>query len=157
MPAAFVLKVFRSATGARISYCGSGRPGNVQKGCSMRNLNDHGREQARMLGTQFRRLSIPVDDVLSIEFCRCWQTAELAFGGTVRFTALPASRAIRVVHNGVPNQPPCCANSWRRRHHRARIPSWYRTATISSTSSTSCWASKGRQQSIHRIVVAVLA
>lgn len=47
---------------------------------TQRNLNDDGREQARGIGAQFRRLNIPVGGVLSSEFCRCWQTAELAFG-----------------------------------------------------------------------------
>jgi broad specificity phosphatase PhoE len=47
---------------------------------TQRNLNDNGREQAREIGAQFRRLNIPVGRVLSSEFCRCWQTAELAFG-----------------------------------------------------------------------------
>jgi broad specificity phosphatase PhoE len=47
---------------------------------TQRNLNDDGREQARDIGAQFRRLDIPVGRVLSSEFCRCWQTAELAFG-----------------------------------------------------------------------------
>ena len=47
---------------------------------TQRNLNDDGREQARDIGAQFGRLGIPVGRVLSSEFCRCWQTAELAFG-----------------------------------------------------------------------------
>jgi broad specificity phosphatase PhoE len=47
---------------------------------TQRNLNDDGREQAREIGAQFRRLELPVGGVLSSEFCRCWQTAELAFG-----------------------------------------------------------------------------
>jgi broad specificity phosphatase PhoE len=47
---------------------------------TQRNLNDDGRAQARDIGVQFRRLEIPVGSVLSSEFCRCWQTAELAFG-----------------------------------------------------------------------------
>jgi phosphohistidine phosphatase SixA len=47
---------------------------------TQRNLNDHGREQARQIGEQFRRLAIPTADILTSEFCRCWQTAELAFG-----------------------------------------------------------------------------
>ncbi len=47
---------------------------------AQRNLNDNGRAQAKELGTQFRRLGIPIADVLSSEFCRCWQTAQLAFG-----------------------------------------------------------------------------
>jgi broad specificity phosphatase PhoE len=47
---------------------------------TQRNLNEHGREQARNIGVQFRRLGIPTAGVLTSEFCRCWQTAELAFG-----------------------------------------------------------------------------
>jgi broad specificity phosphatase PhoE len=47
---------------------------------TQRNLNDHGRDQARSIGAEFRRLRFPVGDILTSEFCRCWQTAELAFG-----------------------------------------------------------------------------
>lgn len=47
---------------------------------TQRNLNDDGRAQARAIGEAFRALAIPVGQVLSSEFCRCWQTAELAFG-----------------------------------------------------------------------------
>jgi phosphohistidine phosphatase SixA len=47
---------------------------------TQRNLNAEGRRQARMIGEQFRRLQIPVGEVITSEFCRCWQTAELAFG-----------------------------------------------------------------------------
>jgi phosphohistidine phosphatase SixA len=47
---------------------------------TQRNLNDNGRNQAGAIGEAFRALAIPVGKVLSSEFCRCWQTAELAFG-----------------------------------------------------------------------------
>lgn len=47
---------------------------------TQRNLIDRGREQARSIGEQFRRLRIPVGKVLSSEFCRCRDTAQLAFG-----------------------------------------------------------------------------
>jgi phosphohistidine phosphatase SixA len=47
---------------------------------TQRNLNDKGRAEAREIGRQFRRLGVPVGVVLSSEYCRCWQTAELAFG-----------------------------------------------------------------------------
>jgi len=46
---------------------------------TQRNLNDKGRVEAEQIGNQFRRLRIPVGDVLSSEFCRCRETAELAF------------------------------------------------------------------------------
>ncbi len=47
---------------------------------TQRNLNDDGRTDAREIGAQFRRLAIPVGKVLSSRFCRCIETAELAFG-----------------------------------------------------------------------------
>jgi phosphohistidine phosphatase SixA len=47
---------------------------------TQRNLNDHGRNEARSIGAEFSRLRIPVGEILTSEYCRCWQTAELAFG-----------------------------------------------------------------------------
>ena len=48
--------------------------------CStQRNLNEAGREQAREIGRGFRALEIPLGDVLSSEYCRTRETAELAF------------------------------------------------------------------------------
>lgn len=47
---------------------------------TQRNLNDNGREQAKLIGVQFRKLKIPVGEVLASEFCRCMETADLAFG-----------------------------------------------------------------------------
>lgn len=55
---------------------------------TQRNLNDNGRAQARAIGAQFRRLAIPVGAVLSSELCRCWETAELAFGRYMRTSDL---------------------------------------------------------------------
>lgn len=50
---------------------------------TQRNLNEKGRNEAREIGAQFRRLSIPVGTVRSSEFCRCRETAELAFSRAV--------------------------------------------------------------------------
>jgi broad specificity phosphatase PhoE len=47
---------------------------------TQRNLNDAGRAEAVEIGRQFRRLGVAVGAVLSSEFCRCKETAELAFG-----------------------------------------------------------------------------
>ena len=47
---------------------------------TQRNLNDAGRAQSRDIGSQFRRLRISLGEVLSSEFCRCRETAQLAFG-----------------------------------------------------------------------------
>jgi phosphohistidine phosphatase SixA len=47
---------------------------------TQRNLNDNGRQEAELIGSAFRRLSIPVAEVRTSEFCRCRDTARLAFG-----------------------------------------------------------------------------
>ncbi|GEM_PF-454694 len=49
--------------------------------CStQRTLSKGGWAEARALGQAFDRLEIPVGDVVSSEYCRAWQTADLAFG-----------------------------------------------------------------------------
>ncbi len=49
--------------------------------CSkQRNLNSIGRYQAFQVGEGFRNLGIPVGDVLSSPYCRCVDTARIAFG-----------------------------------------------------------------------------
>jgi phosphohistidine phosphatase SixA len=63
-------------------------PVDLQRCETQRNLDDHGRAQARDVGEQLRRLGIPVGDVLVSEFCRCWQTAELAVGRYRKLHAL---------------------------------------------------------------------
>ncbi|MGH7353734.1 MAG: histidine phosphatase family protein [Candidatus Rokuibacteriota bacterium] len=47
---------------------------------TQRNLVDKGREDARRLGRTFTARSIPVTRVLSSAWCRCLETARLAFG-----------------------------------------------------------------------------
>lgn len=46
---------------------------------TQRNLSAAGRDQARRLGEAFRRERVPVAQVLSSEWCRCRDTATLAF------------------------------------------------------------------------------
>jgi broad specificity phosphatase PhoE len=56
-------------------------PGMRLEDCSsQRNLTDQGRRDARRLGAAFRARAIPVDRVLSSPWCRCLETARLAFG-----------------------------------------------------------------------------
>jgi phosphohistidine phosphatase SixA len=50
---------------------------------TQRNLNEDGRREALQIGAAFQRLGIPVGEVKSSQFCRCKDTAQLAFG---RFT-----------------------------------------------------------------------
>lgn len=47
---------------------------------TQRNLNDTGRRDARRIGAAFRTRAIPVTGVLSSRWCRCLETARLAFG-----------------------------------------------------------------------------
>lgn len=56
-------------------------PGFVLANCrTQRNLSAQGRADARRIGEAFRRREIPVADVLSSRWCRCLDTARLAFG-----------------------------------------------------------------------------
>lgn len=55
-------------------------PGFRIDDCStQRNLSDAGRAEARRLGAEFARRGIVFDDVLSSRWCRCLETARLAF------------------------------------------------------------------------------
>lgn len=69
---------------------GTGDPPEFRLGdCStQRNLSSKGREQARQLGTRFKANHIAIERVLSSEWCRCLDTARLAFGDRVE--RLPA-------------------------------------------------------------------
>ena len=60
---------------------GSGDPKNFNlNDCStQRNLNYQGREQAEYIGEFFRKNRIKIDRVLSSEWCRCKETAKIAF------------------------------------------------------------------------------
>ena len=56
-------------------------PGFRLDQCStQRKLSEAGREQARRVGAAFTRESVPIDEVRSSAWCRCTETAELAFG-----------------------------------------------------------------------------
>jgi broad specificity phosphatase PhoE len=47
---------------------------------TQRNLSEAGREEARRLGAAFAARGVPVGRVLSSRWCRCLETARLAFG-----------------------------------------------------------------------------
>ena len=55
--------------GARLADC-----------ASQRGLSEKGRAQSRKIGEAFRAREIPVGRVLSSPWCRCMETAQLAFG-----------------------------------------------------------------------------
>jgi phosphohistidine phosphatase SixA len=53
----------------------------VMGDCStQRTLSEAGWRQARAIGKAFAQFQIPVGEVYSSEYCRAWQTADLAFG-----------------------------------------------------------------------------
>jgi phosphohistidine phosphatase SixA len=60
---------------------GGGDPDNFDlNDCStQRNLSETGREQAKKIGKFFYKNLIPIDKVISSEWCRCKETAEIAF------------------------------------------------------------------------------
>ena len=60
---------------------GGGDPDNFEiNDCkTQRNLSDTGREQANKIGNFFRRNNIPINKVYSSEWCRCKETALIAF------------------------------------------------------------------------------
>lgn len=72
--------------------------------CStQRNLTEQGREQSKLIGEAFAALTIPVGDVLTSEYCRCFDTGQIAFGRATRVRSLssympvpPVEKQLRV-------------------------------------------------------------
>ena len=60
---------------------GGGDPKNFDiNNCNtQRNLSDEGRNQAKNIGNFFKENDVPIFKVFSSEWCRCKETAELAF------------------------------------------------------------------------------
>jgi broad specificity phosphatase PhoE len=64
-------------------------PGFRLDDCStQRNLTDDGRRDAQRVGAEFRARGVVVESVLSSPWCRCVETANLAFGKAETSTAL---------------------------------------------------------------------
>jgi broad specificity phosphatase PhoE len=64
-------------------------PGIKLEECStQRNLSDEGRAQARRMGERLRERKVPIGEVLSSPWCRCVETARLAFGRAKTWAAL---------------------------------------------------------------------
>ncbi len=69
---------------------GIGDPPGFRLGdcASQRNLSDEGRAQARRGGERLRARAVRIDAVLSSRWCRCLETARLAFGEAAPWPAL---------------------------------------------------------------------
>jgi broad specificity phosphatase PhoE len=64
-------------------------PGFRLEDCAtQRNLSEQGQAEARRIGAAFRARGIPVGPVLSSPWCRCLETARLAFGRAEIFAPL---------------------------------------------------------------------
>lgn len=68
-----------------ITTAGVGDPPDMRlEDCTtQRNLSEDGRDQARRIGEGFRQFRVPVEQVLSSQWCRCIETAALAFGFSI--------------------------------------------------------------------------
>jgi phosphohistidine phosphatase SixA len=62
-------------------------PDREKRDCDDARLSTTGQEQARTVGAALRALQIPIGTVLSSEYCRARQTAELVAVGPVTVTA----------------------------------------------------------------------
>ena len=68
---------------------GGDPPGFKIDDCNtQRNLNGKGINQSKKMGKLFKINKIPIDQVLSSQWCRCIDTAKYAFGNYKEFTAL---------------------------------------------------------------------
>jgi len=80
---------------------GNGDPQNFTiKDCfSQRNLNKTGIEQSKKIGLIFKKNKIIIDKVLSSEWCRCKDTAKLAFENYETFNALNSFYDVKFIDN----------------------------------------------------------
>ena len=61
---------------------------NLQDCKTQRNLSKEGIDQSKRIGEIFKKKNIPIDQVLSSEWCRCKDTAHFAFQNFKTFSAL---------------------------------------------------------------------
>ena len=55
---------------------------------TQRNLSKAGINQSKKIGKLFKQNKVPIDQILSSQWCRCKDTAKYAFGNFKEFTAL---------------------------------------------------------------------
>ncbi len=73
----YVILIRHAATDWRES---DSNPANLDLCANQRNLSAQGREQAALIGEGFRALHIPLGKIETSEYCRCIDTARIAFG-----------------------------------------------------------------------------
>ena len=74
----------------------AGDPANFKLGdcTTQRNLSDAGREQSRRVGERLKREHVPIAQVFTSPWCRCRETAMLAFGKAEDWEALSSTFAM---------------------------------------------------------------
>ena len=68
----FIRHAFAPGTGDPINF-------NINDCSTQRNINQEGKKQAKLIGLFFKKNEIPIDKVISSEWCRCKETASIAF------------------------------------------------------------------------------
>ena len=61
---------------------------NLDDCATQRNLSDAGREEARRIGERLKREGVPIAQVYTSPWCRCRETAKIAFGRGEEWTPL---------------------------------------------------------------------
>lgn len=87
---------------------------NLENCDKQRNLSNRGRQQAKNIGYSFQQLAIPVGEVISSYYCRCVDTANIAFHkatATMDITSIqgvtPEVRSQRIANlRSLLNKPP---------------------------------------------------
>ena len=79
--------LFKLITSAKPTH-GYKRNNEPMSVTQQRNLNLTGIKQSKKIGKLFKKNKVPVDQVLSSQWCRCKDTAKYAFGNYKEFTAL---------------------------------------------------------------------
>ena len=75
---------------------------NINNCDTQRNLNDDGRKQSVKIGNFFLSNEIPIDEVLSSNWCRCKDTAKLAFKDYKTVNFLNSFFSSKFAHNREP-------------------------------------------------------
>ena len=76
-------------------------PDNLADCKQQRNLNEAGRNQAKIIGGAFNALRIPVGDVYSSVFCRCLDTATIAFGKVIKTPEISSVQDLPVAQRDI--------------------------------------------------------
>lgn len=66
---------------------------DVENCATQRVLSEEGWAQAKAIGAAVKAAAIPVGEVLSSQYCRAWQTADLAFGTYTKLSSLNFEKA----------------------------------------------------------------